>query len=112
MSPSTENINIQLEIVTSFRIRTPSSSFYDGTVVFHITWNRTRAGEVVSKYLTYDEHGGRNGVRLEQGGRREIINSYGTCFDVSSVDQCWARLSKAALYNVPKRKERRLTSGR
>lgn len=98
----------QFGIVTSFKMRTASSEPYDNAVVFRYSWPHNHTGELLEKWMRYDEEGGNVRIRMEMGLARgnaaEGMFGLGYCFKSASVEDCEARLSKAEFFNVPGRK--------
>lgn len=94
----------QFGIITSFKLRTAPSGIYDRGVVFHVTWEQKYAGQMLEKWMSYNEDSGRVWFRTERKFG-ELFDGYGACFDVSSIQECKNRLLKAPFYNTPGRKD-------
>ncbi len=100
----------QFGIVTSFKVQTASSAIYDNAVVFRFTWPHHRIGELLEKWMKYDEEWGMVRTRMEiYLGRSNGITGYGACYNSPSAANCRKRLERAAFFRVPGRKQLVLT---
>jgi FAD/FMN-containing dehydrogenase len=84
-------------IATSATLNTADASPFQSNVFFRFAWPRSMAGEILSKFIDYDQDNGDSWVRMEvnQGGP---LFAYGVCWKTSSTSDCINRLSKSAFF--------------
>lgn len=86
-------------VLYSIKIATAESADFDRNVYFRYEWPIQVAGEVLDKWMEYDQDGGDTWLRLEVNARTGVYG-YGACWGVDSVDECEGRLKKADFFNV------------
>lgn len=97
----------QFGVVVAYRMRVRSARPYDRSVYFRFSWARKQAGDVLHKYMSYNQMGGKVWVRMEMSLETEEpgLHACGACYGVSSVEQCMQRLNRASFFGVPSRKK-------
>lgn len=95
----------QFGIITHFKLRTAPSKFFDNAVVFRFSWPVNKAGELLSKYASFEPPSGNTWVRTVAGAGGDTLIVQGACFDVFSTQQCWNRLSSFPFFKVGGRKQ-------
>jgi hypothetical protein len=86
-------------IMHRFTIRTHDAAVFDKNVYFRYEWDLSVAGEVLSKWLDYDQDGGKTWFRLEINSGTGIYG-YGVCWDAGSLEECEDRLDEAEFFRV------------
>lgn len=89
-------------VMYRFTAKTHDAAPFEKNVFFRYEWPIANAGEVLSKWLDYDQNNGDTWFRLEVNANTGIYG-YGVCWDAGSVDDCEGRLSNEAFFNVENR---------
>lgn len=89
-------------IVVEYSLQTHDAGVFNNNVFFRFSWPRKYAGSILSKWLDWDQDGGKSWMRLEVNGGSPIY-AYGVCWDASSTDACLQRLSQQSFFNSPER---------
>lgn len=90
-------------VVYRVTLRTHDASIFNNNVFFRYQWPNNVAGEVMSKWMDYDNENGMVWVRTEANTENGFV-AYGACWNANSVAACESRLSAADFFNVPGRK--------
>jgi FAD binding domain len=98
-------------IATSATLNTYDAADFNNHVLYHFTWPRAVAGQVLSQWVDYDQEGGRVWFRLEIRAGQSFISGYGVCWASSSTGDCLTRLSRAPFFNIPGRTQQLLFKG-
>lgn len=93
----------QFGIATSFKIRTVDVKPYDNAVYFRYNWQQRYVGQLLEKWLRYDEMGGLVRIRMEINKDSDGANGLGICFNVTSTRECEQRLESAEFFGTPGR---------
>lgn len=80
-------------------IKTRDAEVFNNNVYFRYEWDLRAAGEIIHKWLDYDQDDGMTWFRLEINANTGIYG-YGVCWDADSEEACEKRLLQHAFFNV------------
>lgn len=86
-------------ILVRATIKTHSTDIFNKNVYFRYEWSLRAAGELIHKWLDYDQDGGMTWFRLEINANTGIYG-YGVCWDSGSKEDCENRLKQHDFFNV------------